>query len=86
MLFLTDHREEKKEREKKLRSHHWLLAGRCDLFGVISNEPGQGRTLFQPLKDFGDAYASMTVLRKLHCGEICEILWIENLEDKTVLH
>ena len=33
-----------------------------------------------------DAYASMTVLRKLRCGEICEILWIENLEDKTIPH
>lgn len=64
-----------------MRSHHWLLAGRCNLFGVISNELGQGRTLFQPLKDFGDAYACMTVLRKLRCGEIFEILRIENLKE-----
>lgn len=55
---------EKKEKEKRKKSHHQLSAGRCNLFGVISNEPGPGRTLFRPLRHFGDVYAHMTVLRK----------------------
>lgn len=71
MLFLTDH-----HKGRKMKSHHWLSAGSCNLFVVMSNGFKQGDP--QPLRYIGDADAHMAVLIKLCCGEVCEILMTEN--------
>lgn len=56
MLSLTDYPKEEaeEEKEKKTTSHHRLSAGRCNLFGVISNEPGQGHDVSPPPRDLED--------------------------------
>lgn len=53
MPSLTDYPKEEEEEEKKT-SYHRLSAGRCNLFGIISNEPGQGHDVSPPLRDLED--------------------------------
>lgn len=75
MLFLTDH-----HKGRKMRSHHWLSAGSCNFFVVMSNGFKQGHT--QPLRCIGDVDAHMAVLIKLCCGGVCEILIKMELSEK----